>query len=260
MSTWILLRGLTREARHWGEFPDHLARHVPGATVHCVDLPGNGRHAGRVSPVEVADLLGAVRSELIARGVAPPYHLLALSLGAMVAVEWCARHPQELSAAVLLNTSLRPFNPIQQRLRPSRWPTLLRLLLDLEGDRASERRVLHLTSSGDHTANPSRFDDWVAWRRECRVSRANALRQLVAAARYRAPPLRPAVPLLVLGSAGDRLVDPRCSRVLARRWGTAFALHPSAGHDLPLDDAPWVIERVRAWLQAGRASPTSASI
>jgi len=109
---------------------------------------------------------------------------------------------------------------------------------------------------GDDTAV---LDDWVAWRREHPVSRANTLRQLVAAARYSAPQVRPAVPILVLGSAGDRLVDPRCSLELARRWGTAFAQHPDAGHDLPLDDAPWVADRVRAWLQAGTASTSSSA-
>ena len=30
MSTWVLLRGLTRESRHWGDFPDILREHLPG--------------------------------------------------------------------------------------------------------------------------------------------------------------------------------------------------------------------------------------
>ena len=28
MSTWVLLRGLTRESRHWGDFPDILREHL----------------------------------------------------------------------------------------------------------------------------------------------------------------------------------------------------------------------------------------
>jgi hypothetical protein len=31
-----------------------------------------------------------------------------------------------------------------------------------------------------------------------------------------------------------------------------LAIHPGAGHDLPLDDAPWVAQQVRDWL-AGSA-------
>jgi hypothetical protein len=48
---------------------------------------------------------------------------------------------------------------------------------------------------------------------------------------------------------------------LAQRWGSALALHPQAGHDLPLDDAPWLVERVADWLQAATASaPSKTSI
>jgi len=34
---------------------------------------------------------------------------------------------------------------------------------------------------------------------------------------------------------------------IARRWSCAIALHPSAGHDLPLDDGAWVAQQVQAW-------------
>jgi alpha-beta hydrolase superfamily lysophospholipase len=211
----------------------------------------------------VPGLLDHVRATLSGQGVAPPYHLLAMSLGAIVAVDWCVRHPHELAGAVLINTSLRPFSPLHQRLRPHNLPALLRLLTAGAGDR--ERLVLRLTSRREDD-DAALLDDWAAWRREHRVTRMNALRQLLAAARYGAPRVRPAVPMLVLGSAGDRLVDPRCSLELARRWDTAFAQHPRAGHDLPLDDGPWVADQVRAWLclpspaQATMASPNSASI
>jgi pimeloyl-ACP methyl ester carboxylesterase len=244
MSTWVLLRGLTREARHWGEFPGRLAEALPDATPVCLDLPGNGRLSDRMSPLTVAGLLESVRAQLVAARAAPPYHLLALSLGGMVAVEWCLRHPAELAGAVLVNTSLRPFSPMHRRLRWQRWPTVLRLLFDLDGNRARERAVLGLTSRRAER-EPFLIDDWVAWRGEHRVSRANALRQ--------------GVPLLVLGSRGDTLVDPRCSIDLARRWGVPLALHPDAGHDLPLDDADWVVDRIRAWPQAATASSANSA-
>ena len=48
---------------------------------------------------------------------------------------------------------------------------------------------------------------WVTARRQHPVRGANALRQLLAAARYRAPVQPPAVPLLLLAGAGDRLVN-----------------------------------------------------
>ena len=104
---------------------------------------------------------------------------------------------------------------------------------------------------------------WAGYRRECPVSNANALRQLWAAARYRAPADRPASPMLVLASASDGLVDPRCSMALAQRWGSPIAIQPWAGHDLPLDDGPWVAMQVEAWLQrlrlAGGVAVAAAS-
>lgn len=92
--------------------------------------------------------------------------------------------------------------------------------------------------------------NWVDYRRQYPVSSRNALRQLLAAARYRAPRARPAPPLLILTSEHDALVDTSCSRQLARHWDTSFAEHPAAGHDLPLDDGLWVARQVAHWLQS----------
>ena len=245
--TWILLRGLTRERRHWGSFAQTFTDAVPRARVIALDLPGNGALYRQASPLNVADMAMHCRRELQRLGVPPPYHLLAMSLGAMVAAEWAASHPQELAGAVLINTSMRPFSPPQQRLRPHNLGPLLRLMLAAPGGLEREELVLRLTS-GAPKCHAGVTTQWAAWQRECPVSRANALRQLWAAARWLAPLARPAVALLVLTSAADALVDTRCSQQLARRWACPLASHPWAGHDLPLDDAPWVAEQVRAWL------------
>ena len=245
MTTWVLLRGLMRETRHWSEFPAVLRGQFPGAEVVTLDLPGNGRLYRSSSPWRIEEMEECVRCELSARGLAPPYYLLGLSMGAMVAVAWATLHPQELRGCVLINSSSRRFDPFYRRLRPGAYPALLTLMA---GDVAQqERAILRLTSCrGD--AQAAILDAWVAYRRECPVSRRNALRQLIAAARYRAPACRPAMPVLVLASALDRLVDPCCSRHLAAQWKTALAIHPGAGHDLPLDDAAWVARQVRDWL------------
>ncbi len=48
------------------------------------DLPGNGRLHQVRSPWRIEDMAEYVRHELSARGLAPPYYLLGLSMGAMV--------------------------------------------------------------------------------------------------------------------------------------------------------------------------------
>ncbi|HSV70088.1 MAG TPA: alpha/beta hydrolase [Methylibium sp.] len=254
--TWVLLRGLTRERRHWGGFVAALQAARPAARIVAPDLPGNGARRGEASPRRVEAMTEALRAALHADGAAPPYRLLALSLGAMVAVDWATRHPHELAGAALINTSLRPYSPFWQRLRPRAWTALLRIALATD-PRARESAVLALTAAQPTDAG-ALLDEWAAWRRSHPVTRANALRQLVAAARYRAPAAAPPVPLLLLAGARDALVDPRCSRRLAAAWRLPLAEHPHAGHDLPLDDAAWVIARLRDWPAAAPQSPPAS--
>ena len=239
---WVLMRGLTREAGHWGDLPRRLAAALgPGHEVLTLDLPGNGtRHLER-SPASVAALAQACREQLPPG--APPV-LVAMSLGAMVAMEWARAVPEEVAGVLMINTSGRGHSPFWQRLQPRHYATLLRLPLMAAPQR--ERRVLAMTSSGVRRHAPL-VAHWTRIAAERPVSAANALRQLWAAACYRAPAEAPQVPVLLLASAGDRLVSPQCSRQLAQRWQVPLRLHPWAGHDLPLDDPGWVVAEVRAW-------------
>ncbi|CAB3685924.1 alpha/beta fold hydrolase [Paraburkholderia rhynchosiae] len=276
MSTWILLRGLTRETRHWGSLPDTL-RQATGATrVLLPDLPGNGDFAHLRAPATVADMVDFIRiaaqggavgtdavgtdadgreaagrnalrnsaTDISARG---PFNVLAMSLGGMVATNWAQRHPDEIGRLVLINTSMRPFSSVHERLRPSAWPGLLTIATHWRDAMRAERAIHRLTCNNVDTLNAD-LDAWSAIRRRAPVSRGNALRQLAAAARFTAAAAKPACPLLVLSSRADRLVDPVCSAKLAAAWGALHREHPWAGHDLPHDDPAWIGEQLRAWL------------
>jgi len=240
---WVLLRGLTREQRHWGAFATDFAAAFPGAPVVTLDLPGNGALNGMRSPTRVGAMAAFCRDELRLRGIAPPYRILAMSLGAMVATAWCSAHPDEIAGAVLINTSLRPFSPARQRLKPR--GALLRLALSRHDAIASERAVIALTSNTPRHDDDSLARQWATYRRERPVSVANALRQIWAAARFVAPRAPPCARVLLLTSARDRLVDTRCSHAVAQAWRCELESHPWAGHDLPLDDGAWVIDAVR---------------
>ncbi|GAB6851028.1 alpha/beta fold hydrolase [Paraburkholderia kururiensis] len=250
MSTWILLRGLTREARHWGGLPDVLRDTLAARDVYALDLPGNGTFARLRSPLEVADMVGFVRLALLQAGKTGPFNVLAMSLGGMVAADWATRHPADIARLVLVNTSMRPFNRAAERLQPGAWPDLAHIALawgDPQNANAIEARVHRLTCNRRQT-----FDEdvaaWSAIRRSAPVTRANALRQLWAAAHFSARATAPACPVLVLSSRGDELVNPVCSQTLAARWQATHLQHPWAGHDLPHDDPLWTCQSVDHWM------------
>ena len=250
VATWLLLRGLTRETAHWGSFVQAFQKAMPQARVIALDLPGNGQLHEMRSPTEIAAMVAWCRAELAQRGIRGPVHLLAMSLGAMVATEWAYRAPQELAECVLINTSFAPLSPFYRRLRPRNYPRLLQLVLGGAVPARWEQTLLEMTSNrAGELAGV--LPEWIAARQQHPVRGANALRQLLAAARYQVGPQAPAVPLLLLGSEQDRLVDVRCTLAAAQRWGSAVRLHPWAGHDLPLDDPDWVVAQVRDWQARG---------
>lgn len=252
--TWVLLRGLVREQRHWEQFPGLLAAALPaGSRVVCIDLPGNGEHWQQTSPVSIAGMVEAARGDLSARGVEGPVCLLALSLGAMTAFEWMGSYPEEIEAAVLLNTSLRSLSPFWHRLRPRNY---LRILRDVLLRRAPEHRERMVLEASTNLLSDREFyvRRWTGYAMQRPVSIGNSLRQLLAAARYRAPANPPRCPVLLLNGAGDRLVDPRCSDAIAHAMQLPLRRHPAAGHDLALDAPGWVVDQVTGFI-AGDTGP-----
>lgn len=245
MQTWILLRGLARESRHWGNFLGHFEQGLPDTQIIALDLPGNGRLNHLRAPLQIQNMVAHCRVQLVSRCIAPPYNILAMSMGAMVAVAWSDTYPQEVAAQVLINTSMRPFSPFYQRLLPSNYAMLLKMSLMGTVPEILERSILRLTSNQSH-------DDvlplWLALRRQNPVSRSNAVRQLIAAVRFHAPRLKPSVPTFLLASEQDHLVSVNCSKTLANQWKCDLSVHDSAGHDLPLDDGLWVVLQVQRWL------------
>jgi pimeloyl-ACP methyl ester carboxylesterase len=244
MARWILLRGLARESRHWEGFADRLREAFPGDTVLALDLAGNGTRHREASPASVAAMVEDYRRALREAGVAGPVRLLAVSLGGLVALEWARRHPAEIASCVLVNSSLGGLSAFHERLQPRQYGRLLRLACCSSGE-AAEALILAMTSA---QAGAQLAKKWAAYRRDHPVRLANVLRQLFAALSYRLAEPGPKTPVLLLASRDDRLVDAVCSRHLAARFGWPLAEHPTAGHDLPLDDPQWLLVQVRAWV------------
>ena len=240
--SWILLRGLTRETRHWADFAGKLAQHT-GEAVLALDLPGNGEFAHLTSPLTVRDMVEFVRRQARKRGVTLPCKLLAMSLGGMVATDWAQRFPQEVSRLVLINTSMRPHSRLSQRLRPANWPALALLTARWHDAHHAETMIHNLTCNRLDTQAADR-SDWLQIRTTAPVSPANAWRQLWAAGRFSSAAAPPVCPTLLLSSNADHLVNPVCTAQLAEAWQAEHRQHAWAGHDLPHDDGLWICAAV----------------
>lgn len=248
--SWILLRGLVREQRHWGRFPDVLQACLPDDEIILFDFAGNGQRNKEKSATTVDDMVNDIRSS-VTHSHDQPVYIIALSMGAMVAIEWLNQHPEECARAVLISTSLHGLNPFYQRIIPTNYPTIIKSLIIPEDIRQKERRILTMVSN-IITNDPIKSNDivnhWVDYAQQSPVSAINGIRQLIAAMRFRVPDQQPEVPMLILRSMADHMVSPECSATLSKYWNLPIETHDSAGHDIPLDDAEWVCEKIIQWL------------
>ena len=244
---WIFLRGLSREHRHWGEFLSVFKQYFPEANILCPDLPGNGIHCRIKSPSNIAEILEFVRNDIGIQDKPQVVNILALSMGAMVALEWMKRYPNECHAGVFINTSLKGINPFKHRLRPENYGRIINDILLYRDLKSREQCILHLTSS--HTGQQKQIiEHWLSYAQSSPVSRLNIIRQLIAASRYKSPEHKPEQPLLLMRSLSDHLVNPESSLSISKLWQLPLLTHPDAGHDLPLDDAHWVCRHLKNWL------------
>ena len=245
---WLLLRGLSREAAHWGTFITQMQTAMPTDRITALDLPGAGRFHTEQSPSTIPEICARVRQQALKAGLLEkPVTILALSLGGMVAWEWLLKYPQDLQGAALVNSSFANLSPFYQRLRWQSYGRFAQLLCQTDTYRR-ELAILKLVCN-QRASDIERADEWSKIQTERPVSLKNSLRQIYAAANYKPSENKPSQPLLLLNSQGDRLVDPACSQAIQKKWALPLYTHPWAGHDLSLDDGDWLVSRLKHWAE-----------
>lgn len=248
----LLLRGLTRESGHWGNFRQVLAKAAPSWSVLNLDLPGTGALFQESPGYRVQDFSDSILAQLSAYPKTPTV-IVGMSLGGMVTLDLLARSPQDFIGAVFINTSEASMSSWYERISPK---ALLGLAAALASPsvRAREALVHRLTSiNGQHSHEESA--PWVSIAKSRPVAKRVLAAQIFAAARYRAPE-RVTQPLLWLASKQDRFVDLACTKRLWERFGGDLSIYPFAGHDLSLDAPQWTARRVRDFLnEKVNASP-----
>lgn len=227
-----------RESGHWGDFLPQFQKRFPDKEIIALDLPGSGVLWNTVCPTSISAMVDQLRKDFYQAD--EDSHLFAISLGAMVGLDWMHRYPKDFQSAILVNTSLRGLSPIYQRLLPRNYFTILKSFIS--SPLQIEKNILAMTSN--RTENHEKIaQDWEKIHTVRPVSKMNAIRQLLAAVKCRPPREKPKSKLLLLNSLEDHLVSPECSKALANLWNVPIRSHPSAGHDLTLDEPQWVLDQ-----------------
>jgi pimeloyl-ACP methyl ester carboxylesterase len=244
--TWVLLRGLAREKAHWGDFLEKFQARFPGDEVLAIDLPGSGEHLKINSPTTITGIFNQVRAEVVSRAShAAHFNLVALSLGGMVAMEWIKQKPEELKSCVLINTSSKDLSPFYNRLRWQVWRDFVRLV-SMQAAREREKGIIDVIMNSAE-ARETALPEWTKIAVERPISYKNFFNQLLAASRFEGIKDKGEIPVLILNSLGDRMVDPSCSTRLHEQFHWPIKRHPWGGHDLPWDDPNWVLDRIQEW-------------
>ena len=63
--TWVFLRGLSREQRHWEPFLSQFKNQCAEDTVICLDLPGAGILHDVAPPIKISEYPPLMRDQLL---------------------------------------------------------------------------------------------------------------------------------------------------------------------------------------------------
>jgi pimeloyl-[acyl-carrier protein] methyl ester esterase len=244
---FVLVRGLIREAAHWGDFLSEMKKAFPNSQIECIDIPGAGVYYQTPTPTSIDGIVNFMRGEFqkISFDKSKPTILVAISLGGMIAARWLKLYPDDFANAVLINTSYADYSPVWKRLRPWAFKALLKVPA-MKGQ-AKEYSILEVVSN-----RPENYEktskEWAEIASRRPVSVANTFRQLFAASKFSSEGFQPNIPILFLASTNDRMVDVECSRKIAQAWKKPIIEHPEAGHDLSTDNPEWIAQEINRWI------------
>ena len=240
---FILLRGLIRHAEHWGAFSEQLQQRFPESKILTPDLPGLGQESHVLTPLTIEENVAFLSAKLSSDLAEGEWVIVGLSLGGMVAAEWCAAAPKTFRKVILINPSSN-LSPFWHRLRPEALPVFLRCFITSD-DALREERILALTSNLKNE-DESLIQSWIKISETGAIRRVSFLRQLAAARAFKIQHFD--TPCTILTSKKDRIVNPLCSSQIAAYLGTHLETHHEAGHDLAIDAPEWVLNHTKRFV------------
>ena len=240
-NNWVFLRGLTRGNIHWGSFEEIFKRINPDAQIEFMEIPGNGFLSDEKSPTNVKILINILREKNKFSQKNMPFNICGISLGGMVALKWAELYPHEINSVSLINSSLRQYSSFYERLLPNNYAKMLWALF-YSSSSEQEKLILKITSN-NFEVNKKHLEAFSAFSKLHKVSKKNFARQLLLASSIQIKSL-PDLPIKIISAKFDRLVSSKCSAKIVKGLGGKSYIHPTAGHDLPLDEPEWLIEKL----------------
>lgn len=237
---WVILRGLSREKRHWRSFYDLLKAN--SEDVLALDLPGVGTEKHKKCPLSIKANTEDLRERWLSiKNDSEEWGLLGISMGGMIALDWAHRYPYDFKRIVVINSSSKDTGANLQRFSLYGWfQTLMSLSRKSHFD--SEKEILKMVSNLKKN-DEAILNEFAQISSEAELTMTKIGSQLLASSQFMLPAkIKP--PLLILASIKDHLVDVRCSKMMAERLQAQIKFHPTAGHELTLDDPEWCIEKI----------------
>jgi pimeloyl-ACP methyl ester carboxylesterase len=239
---WIWIRGLVRWSVHWGDFVEEFKKKFPDDDILLLDLPGFGEFNNQASPSTMDGVIEHLDSRV--DWTNGKYHVLAFSLGAMIAAQWAVKRADKMEKLFLINTS-DSRSPFYHRFHVRNLWLLFSRLVYIDANFV-ESGILDIVSNRPEVRKRFLVEFVQAFKKNP-FTRQNFMSQLRIASKARFPSAAP-VKTIFVNSTADRLVNHKCSERIAQDWGSLVETHKQAGHDLTLDDSSWVLKTIQKHL------------
>lgn len=247
----FLLRGLTRESGHWGQpFLDALKQQVPNARIFLLDLPGSGKYVDENASFDIKEMVDFMKVEV--DSINAKYDgdnlICATSLGGMLATEWVISYPNDFQGLVFIAASFKGICDLNERVQKQVRKDMFKVMFS-KSIEEKEKLIVRINSN-----HPENYDSvtkvWVQVQQERPMKKKNIFKQAIAGMLYSTNGKKPEVPLMIIGSEGDRMVCATCTEKIHQEFGGTKVMHPDAGHGLPIDEPMWLAEQISIWINS----------
>ena len=245
-----LLNGLAMHTKAWYPFLDDL----PGYDVLLYDYLGQGSSSSPDEAVTIPGLAGELAA-ILDRLAVERAHVLGISYGGFVALDFARLHPRRLDTLTLSGILLsrqRSFDLYQDiSLRfYAGGPPLFALYTHYMYEKIFGERFLRATAPATLEDMRRRFEERYVERIHSLVRLTEAQIPFFAGLEERLPEYRAVeAPCLVLAGAEDRVIPLAAQRRMSEVFPHgAFELVPESGHVVYLERRDWFFPRLRRFL------------